>query len=327
MNLRAVALAAAAAILLLPACGGGGNGNPAAPPGNPPGQGSGNVLGSVSGQASGGTRFTGTEVRLAGVGTTTVDANNEFSFENVSSGVRQLELSGSNHLTRRVDINVTQSGVNRFGIELVETAGFDLAAFDEIYRDFQVEGTVRWNRRPTRVVLDRQTLGALPQGLGFFEAEVRRAYTGWLPANTGGFFSGTPVSVGNTASFTSEGFDCSDVPDGEVHIVGVDECPVEEMFINLGSATHCFNTVGNEVVLAAIFFNPCTTSSTVEHEVIHTLCASHLESRPNASIMGSPGGARQILPIDRRHMRYLYSRPAGTLSPDDSRGLSPLTPG
>jgi hypothetical protein len=307
---------------LLPACGGGGSGgNPVAPPGEP-----GNVVGTVTGQASASTRFAGSEVRLVGVGTTRVTSNNQFSFEIVPSGVQQLELTGANHLTRRVNINVSRA-VNRFSdIELIETAGFDLAAFDEIYRDFQVEGTLRWNRRPTRVLLDRASLSALPQGLDFFEREVGGAYGGWLPQNTGGFFAGTPVVVGNAGNFESEDFDCDEVPDGEVHIVGVDECPVEEMFIILGSATHCFDTVGNEVVKGAIFFNPCTTRSTVDHEIIHTLCAGHLESRPGASIMGSPGGAGQILPTDRRHMRYLYNRPAGTTSPDDSWGLTALQP-
>ena len=110
-------------------------------------------------------------------------------------------------------------------------------------------------------------------------------------------------------------------------IVGIDECPMDEQFIILGSTTHCFTTNGNEVLLAAIFFNPCTTEATIEHEIIHSLCAGHLESRPNDSIMGSPGGAGEILPVDRRHMRYVYGRPAGVESPDDSLDLPALEPG
>ena len=251
-----------------------------------------------------GTDFSGTEVQLVGGGTTTVNGNNEFGFDDVDPGERRLEFTGPNHLTRRVNVFVSGAGVDTFdGIELVENGPFNLAFFDEIYRSFQIEGTVRWNVRPTRVMLDGDSLGALPQGLDFFESEVKRAFNGWLPNNTNGFFAGTPVTVGSIGAIDAEDFDCSDVPTGEIHIVGIDECPMEENFIILGSATHCFNTVQNEVVLAGIFFNPCSDVATIEHEIIHTLCASHLESSPDSSIMGSPGGSGEIMPLDRRHMR------------------------
>lgn len=288
---------------------------------------SGNVQGSVVGFNNPGNIFDGTQVELVGVGTSMIDGNNQFGFENVPAGLQQLEFTGGSHLARRVDINVSASGVDHFDdIDLVESQSFDVEAFDEIYREFQVEGTVRWNTRPERVMLDKASLEALPQGLAFFEDEVRKAYNSWLPNNTDGFFAGTPVNVGGIGSIDPDQFDCSDVPVGEIHIVGVDECPIDETFIILGSATHCFSTVNNEVVLAAIFFNPCSTVATIQHEIIHTICAGHLESMPNGSIMGSPGGAEEILALDRRHMRYLYTRPAGTMSPDDSWGLGALNP-
>ncbi len=273
------------------------------------------------------TDFSGTQVEIMGVGTTTVNANNEFSFDSVPAGNQRMELTGPNHLTRRVNINVSQSGVDTFSnIDLVEPGPFDVDSFDEIYRSFQVDGSVRWLRKPSRVMLDRDSLASLPQGLEFFEREVRQAYGGWLPNHTDGFFAGTRVTTGSIGNIDPEAFDCSDVPQGEVHIIGIDECPMEEVFVILGQATHCFSSVGNEVVLSAIFFNPCTTEATIEHEIIHTLCAGHLESMPNASIMAPSGGPMEITPLDRRHMRYLYPRPAGTLSPDDSWGLRALNP-
>ena len=132
--------------------------------------------------------------------------------------------------------------------------------------------------------------------------------------------------MGNISPLDPEAFECDDVETGDVVIVGIDECPIDEQFIILGSTTHCFTTNGNEVLLAAIFFNPCTTEATIEHEIIHSLCAGHLESRPNDSIMGSPGGAGEILPVDRRWMKYVYSRQAGVESPDDSWNLDALEP-
>lgn len=327
-------LAAATLVAILGgmACGGGGgSSNPVAPPPPPPPTvactSNSNVQGTVVGFSNSSASFEGTTVDLVGEATTTVDADNQFCFDNVSAGVKRLEFSGSTHLTRRVRITVSPGMINFFDdIDLVESGTFDVAAFDEIYRSFSVEGTVRWNTPPTRVMLDRDSLSSLDQGLDFFESNVRRSYNGFLTNNTNGFFASTPVTVGSIGPLDPEDFSCSDVPVGEIHIVGIDECPMEENFIILGSATHCFDTVGNEVVLGAIFFNPCTTVSTIEHEIIHTLCAGHLESRPNASIMGSPGGAGEIQPLDRRHMRYLYSRPPGTLTPDDAWALTPMDP-
>ncbi|MDX1644493.1 MAG: hypothetical protein R3244_09075, partial [Thermoanaerobaculia bacterium] len=274
-----------------------------------------------------GNSFQGTEVEIVGHGSSTVDENNEVCFDDVAAGVQRAAFTGPNHLTRRVRLNIMAGVVNIFdGVDLVEPGPFDVEAFDEIYRSFSVDGTVRWKTPPTRVLLDRDSLGSLDQGLAFFEDNVRRSFNTWLSNSTEGFFAPTPVTVGSIGPIDPEDFSCSDVPPGEIHIVGIDECPVEENFIILGSATHCFDTVGNEVVLGAIFFNPCSTVTTIEHEIIHTLCAGHLESRPNDSIMGSPGGAEEILPLDRRHMRYLYRRPAGTITPDDAWGLTPLEP-
>lgn len=270
--------------------------------------------------------FSGTTVQLVGVGSTTVDANNQFCFNNVSAGTHRLEFSGAGHLTRRLEITVAAGAVNHFDdIDLVEPGPFDLAAFDEIYRSFTTPGTIRWNKRP-KIMLDKKSLGDLPQGLDFFVDNVRQAYNTWLPNNTNGFFTGTPVTVGSIGPIDPDNFDCSDVPIGEIDIVGIDECPVEENFIILGTATHCFNSVGNEVLLGVIFFNPCTTDGTIDHEIIHTLCAGHLESRPGISIMGSPNSNGVITALDRRHMRYLYTRPAGTQTPDDAWGLTPLSP-
>ena len=315
--------------------GGGGGGNPVAPPPPPPappppGAVTGNLQGTVEGFYTPGTNFGGTRVTLVDSGvSTTVDSSNKFGFDNVSSGVQRLEFTGGNHVNRRVRVRIQDGGINRFdGLTLVESAPFDLAAFDEIYRTIDgAAGTVRWRQRPSRVLLDRNSLGDLPQGLSFFETEIKRAYNTWLPNNTGGFFAGTPVNTSSLGDLDPEAFDCSDVPVGQIHIFGVDECPMDEEFVTLGLATHCFNTVGNEVVLGAIFFNPCTDEATIEHEIIHTLCALHLESRPADSIMGSPRSSDDItiLPLDRRHMRYLYDRPPGTLSPDDMWGAAPLS--
>jgi len=221
---------------------------------------------------------------------------------------------------------VVGSGTNFFDeLDLVESGPFDLSAFDEIWRSFSIPGTIRWNKRPNRVLLDN-SLGSLPQGFSFFEKRVKNAYNSWLPKNTENFFAGTPVEKGNIAPLDPEAFDCGDVQDGDVVIVGIDECPMDEQFIILGSTTHCFTTSGNEVILAAIFFNPCTTEATIDHEIIHTLCAGHLESRPNLSIMAPSGGPNEIQPLDRRHMRYVYSRPAAVVSPDDAWGLGVLQP-
>ncbi len=331
-SLRTAALSAALLAIVLPACGGGGGGgdgnsNPVAPPGPGPTVVSGNVRGSVVGFNNPSNLFAGTEVELVGVGTTSINAKGEFGFDDVPAGEQRLEFNGPNHLQRRVNINVSQSGRNEFsGIELVESAPFDVDSFDEIYRDFQVDGTVRWNRKPTRVLLDRDSLSKLPQGMAFFEREVKRAYNGWLPANTDRFFAGTRVVTGSIGNIDPEAFDCSDVPAGEVHIVGIEECPIQEVFVVLGQATHCFNSVGNEVVLAAIFFNPCTSEGTIEHEIIHTMCAGHLSSKPGASVMAPSGGPESITALDRRHLRYLYTRPAGTVTPDDSWGLQAISP-
>lgn len=331
-----LALAAGVMVAAGMACGGGGGGNPVAPPPPPPPpppsdttecSSNSNVQGTVTGFNNSSNSFEGTMVEIVGHGTTTVNADNEFCFDDVAAGVQRAEFTGPNHLTRRVRLNILAGAVNVFdGIELVEPGPFDLEAFDEIYRSFSVEGTVRWLTPPTRVVLDRDSLGSLDQGLDFFEDNVRRSYSTWLPNNTDGFFASTQVVVRDIAPIDSENFSCDDVPPGEIHIVGIDECPVDETFIILGSATHCFSTLGNEVVLGAIFFNPCSTVNTIEHEIIHTLCAGHLESRPNDSIMGSPGGAEEIQPMDRRHMRYLYTRPPGTKTPDDAWGLAALEP-
>lgn len=320
-------------VLVSIACGGGGGkGSPTTPPPPPPpppppGQVTGNLQGSFVGLGSPSTSFAGSQVQLVGIGTTTVDVENRWGFENVPEGVQRLEITGGNHLTRRVQVRVVSGGVNHFDdLDLVESGSFNLSAFDEIWRSFSIPGTIRWNTRPRRVLLDRKSLGALPQGLDWFETEVKQAYNNWLPRNTNDFFRGTPVVKGSIDPLDPDDFDCGDVADGDIVIVGIDECPQDEQFIILGTTTHCFDTRDNEVVLAAIFFNPCTTDVTVDHEIIHTLCAGHLESAPDDSIMGSPGGAGEILPLDRRHMEYVYSRPAAVLSPDDSWGLEILEP-
>ena len=115
----------------------------------------------------------------------------------------------------------------------------------------------------------------------------------------------------------SEDFSCDDVSDGDIVIVGIDECPREDNFITLGTATHCFNTQGNEVILGAIWFNPCTTLGTIKHEIIHTLCAGHLDMEKNYSIMAPSGGPDDLTQWDERWIRYLYSHNPGTRSPDN----------
>lgn len=307
--------------LVSAACGGGGGGggsSPTSPPVVPPtGSVSGNLRGTVISLDDPSTSFSGTEVELVGGAMTVVNASNEWGFENVAAGVHRLIFRGSNHVTREIRANVAAGGVSRFdGLTLVEPGPFRLSNFDEIYRSFSITGTIRWSSRPRRIVLDKESLSALPQGFDFFDDEVKNAFRNWLPSNTNGFFSGTPVRSGSIQPIEVDDFTCDDVEDGDIVIIGLDECPREDQFIILGTATHCFTTIGNEVILGAIWFNPCTTVATIQHEIIHTLCAGHLESQPLSSIMGSPGGAGKLTAMDRLHLQYLYDRQAGAVSPD-----------
>jgi hypothetical protein len=325
---------AVAVILAAVACGGGGGGggggNPVAPPPitpPPPGQVSGNLQGSVVGFPDTTLSFLGAEAILNGSTRTTINADNRFGFQNVPPGVHRLEFTGSNFVTRRVRVEVRAGGTNHFDdLDLVQPEPFNLSAYDEIYRSFSVPGIVRWKNRPSRIVLDKSSLGSMPQGFSFFERHVKDAYNNWLPRNTNGFFQGTQVVTGSVDPSTPETFDCDQVREGDIVILAVDECDQNEEFITLGTTTHCFDTVGNEVILGAIWFNPCTTESTIDHEIIHTLCAGHLENQPNLSIMAPFGGPDQITQLDRLHMQYTYNRPLGTLSPDDAWQEEPLQP-
>ena len=155
---------------------------------------------------------------------------------------------------------------------------------------------------------------------------MRRAFDEWLPEHTNRFFAGTPVVKANVTDPSVENFSCGQVEQGDLVIVGINECPVEEQFIIAGYATHCFISTNNNVVLGAVWLTPCTDSVVIEHELIHTLCALHLESRPFLSLMGSPGGARRFTTMDALHLRYLYGRPGGVISPDNAWGLAPLEP-
>ena len=62
------------------------------------------------------------------------------------------------------------------------------------------------DQRPKRVLLDKKSLGALPQGFEFFNSEVRSAYNNWLPEHSGGFFAGTPVQSGSMGLVILGGF-------------------------------------------------------------------------------------------------------------------------
>lgn len=316
------AAAVAASLLVSVTCGGGG---PTAPPPIPPGPPvSGNVQGSVVGLSDASASFEGTQVRIVGVGQSTIDASNRWGIEGVPPGIHQLELSGSSHLRRRLEIRVEAGGVNHFdGLVLVEPAPFNLSAFDEIYRSFAIPGTIRWSQQPTRVVLDRKSLSSLDQGLGFFESEVRSAFTGWLSDASDGFFDGTPVVKGSIPVPDLESFSCDDVSEGEIYIVGYDfDCTQA-----LGWESHCIDSIGNAVSRAVIWLSDCSTQRTIIHELIHTLCAGHLDTMAHLSIMGGSGfGAPGITSMDSLHMRYLYDRPPGVGTPDDAWGLPPLEP-
>jgi hypothetical protein len=301
--------------------GGGGGGSPTSPGGGvapPTGSITGNLQGTVVGFENPSTSFSGSTVELVGLATTTINGSNEWGFDGVSAGAYTLVFRGAGHLERRMRVNVLSNGISRFSnLELVEPGPFRLDNFDDVYRSFSTPGTIRWKKRPKRVLLDKKSLGDLPQGFDFFESAVREAYSGWLPAHTNGFFSGTKVQSGSIGIGDSSEFSCDDVENGDIVIVGLDECAREDMFITLGTATHCFNTEGNEVVLGAIWFNPCTTESTIKHEIIHTLCAEHLDMEQNNSIMAPSGGPDDLTQWDERWLRYLYSRQPGTRSPDN----------
>ncbi len=301
--------------------GGGGGGSPTDPGGVAPPTGSvtGNLQGTVVGLDNASLSFAGTEVELLGLATTTVNASNEWGFESVMAGTYTLVFRGAGHLERRIRVNVLANGISRFAnLTLVEPGPFRLDNFDDIYREFDATaGTIRWTRRPNRVLLDKSSLEVLPQGFDFFDSEIRSAFSTWLPENTNGFFSGTPVRSGDMGLVDPDDFGCEDVEDGDLVIVGIDECPREDNFLILGTATHCFNTVGNEVILGAIWFNPCSDETTIRHEIIHILCAGHLDSQVNNSILGSPGGSDTITDMDRLHMKYLYDRLPGVRSPDN----------
>ena len=74
------------------------------------------------------------------------------------------------------------------------------------------------------------------------------------------------------------------------------------------------------MILGAIWFNPCTTESTIKHEIIHTLCAEHLDMEQNNSIMAlwRSGGPDDLTQWDERlDSLPLQPQTPGTRSPDN----------
>jgi len=310
--------------------GGGGPTQPGQPGGGNQGSGpsgpvSGNVQGSVEGLLNPGTSFSGTTVQAGGVSTQVTTAN-EFGFD-LPAGRHTLTFTGNRHTTRMISIDVVDGAVNRFdGLDLVETPEFNLAAFDDIYRE-DGDGTFRWVRTP-KVFVDRGSLSQLPQGWDFFQREIiDKNLRGRMGQLTNGVWGNLDIRVGNFKELPIES-PCLEVGNFELHFRGVvDDCGRDGGNITLGIASHCVFSEGNEAVTAVVTFNKCTSQSTVTHEIIHTLCSRHLDNTTASSVMTpfTDSTIDDMTPMDANHIRYMYRRPPGVRTPDNSVNLEVFT--
>ena len=311
--------------------GGGSGGGPTSPGGGgsqgggPTGPVSGNVQGSVQGFLNPGTPYGGTTVQSSTGASTQVTTSNSFGLD-LPAGQHTLTFTGGRHATRVISVQVADGVTNRFdGIDLVETPEFNMPAFDDIYRER--EGTFRWVQKP-KIFIHRDTLSNLPQGWEFFRREIiDKNLSSRMGELTNGVWANLDIRVGNFRDLPEDS-PCLEVGNFEIHFRGIkDDCGRDSGSLTLGVASHCVFSVANEAASGVVTFNPCTGEGTVTHEIIHTLCSRHLDNAAGESIMTPFADSRvtDMTQMDMNHIRYMYSRPPGVRSPDNSAGLEVFT--
>lgn len=312
------------------ACGGGGGsssptapGPPAPPPPVPtPDLNDTTFFGTVVGLLDPSSSFTGSEVRVVGVGETDVRADNQFFLDGLEPGTYTVVVSGAGHLRRKFRFQMQPGGANEIpSLDLVERSLFNLEAFDEIYRGdnyFIDNGHLhRWVDIP-HFVIDRQSfldLGTngrqlLSTVLDAIDDELEILTLGLMRDPQRVFRNGLP-SINHCAGS-----------------LGYLEVQIHAEEANPQYAGTCGSCafVGYELHQGQITLTSQAFDSTVWHEFGHLLGAGHLEAAAGTSVMriSGPGRSQDFSPMDRYHLQYVYSRPADTVSPDDMSHLDPI---
>lgn len=302
----------ALALALQPACssgGGGGGGSPTQPP--PPAATTVNAAGSVRGMFDGRASFSGSTIEVAGAAGE-IQGDNSFSLQNLASGDHVATFSGSSHFERKVRLRLQGAGTIFFSdLELVEMAGFNLAAFDEIYRESDGGTTMRWTQRPVFVV-DRGSFDNANQ-----HRMVRGAIRNTLSDLARGFFADPQIEDRRVT-----GESCLDMGPSEIGIRASDDIPCENC---IGAAQPCVFQDGS-ISRVMVWLAHSVPRAVTEHELFHAIGASgHLEHSSGQSIMVPRLGQGVVVTgMDRKHLFYLYGRPPGTRSPDDMSQLGPI---
>jgi hypothetical protein len=266
------------------------------------------------------TGFAGSTVRVAEVGEDTVDRDNRFRIEPVEPGEHVLTVTGEGHLNRQVRIQMKTGGANEIpALTLAEDGNFNLGAFDEIYRDDGERGTARMVRQP-RFRIDRSDFRDLPGSAGGrLMTDIENTIRGEMARAIAPFLAG--VEVTREDRLPNYVTPC-EVPAYEVHIWAESDLRNDEGYQLLGWAWWCWWPDRSEVRGGLMSFDDSARTDTILHELVHLLgAAGHLESTPWRSIIGAPDNASFLTPMDELHLRFLYERPPGILSPDDGRNV------
>ncbi len=327
-------------VALLLACGGDGpTAPPPPPPPPPPGASPVDVSGTVGGFFDPSTSYAGSVVTFepaaaAAAGAQLdglVDGGNGWRVEAVAPGDYLVTFSGASHLERRVRLRVQAGGDNLFGlIDLVESRGFRLAAYDEIYRQrsFSPPNMSNANSRwvaPPRFSFVEEHFEELGGDGAALRARIRDFIRDRLPEVSQGVMAGARIGAGSAVE-TPGNLCRSGGPVADLEVV-VDAV---ESFTGpggdrLGGATSVCPVGGNELARGILTFAPIAGGPVIAHEFGHLLGAQHLNSAAGSSIMRLPLTVDDFTPMDRRHLEYLYRRPPATRSPDDTSHLGAIT--
>jgi len=305
------------------ACGGGGNGN--ASPTSP-----GPLLDttpvshdSLSGQVTGlfgSSEFSGSTVKLIGVGEDTVRGDNSFRIDEVPPGEHELAIHGPNHLKRQLMIEMQPGGANKIpDLDLAEDESFNLLAFDEIYREDGEIGTARMTTRP-RFLIDQEDFDSLPGSRGDrLISEIKAAIRGPIAQAVAPFLDAAKMNT--HATLKSYSGPCR-LPAWEIHWHAERTLRNSDGELLLGNAWWCWWPDSGIVRGGILTLDDEADTGTILHELVHQLgTANHLVRAPGNSIIETPLSAPHLTLMDQQHLRFLYRRPPQLMTPDDASGL------